>query len=173
MLNSEVWQGHYGEAFVRGLACAAGLVTSKKDLDVDGVDIQIGFPGRLHSVRHPAIEAQVKSWSSPASDDVNFRYPLSLDNYDNLVGEVGVDFPLPRYLFLVIVPQEKASYTLASHDCLHLHHAAYWVSLMDETPAAELAVRSSKTVYVPKKNLLTVEALIDLLSPPEQRREAA
>ncbi|GII25502.1 DUF4365 domain-containing protein [Planosporangium mesophilum] len=165
-LNSEVWQGHYGEALVRGLACAAGLTTSKKDLDVDGVDIQIGFPGRLNSVRHPAIEAQVKSWSAPKSDDATWRYPLDLENYDNLVGVVGTDFPLPRYLFLVIVPPEKERYTLASHNCLHLHHAAYWASLMDEPPAAELPVKSTKTVYVPKENLLTVEALISLLAGP-------
>jgi len=164
-LEDRVWQGHYGEAFVRGLACAAGLVTSKKDLDVDGVDIQIGFPGWLASVRHPAIEAQVKSWSEPNFDEVNYRYPLEISNYDNLVGSVGTDFPLPRFLFLVIVPEDKNGYTSASNDCLLLHHAAYWVSLMEEIPAAQLPNTSSKTVYVPRRNLLTVDALLDLLSP--------
>jgi hypothetical protein len=67
-LEDRVWQGHYGEAFVRSLACAAGLVTSKKDLDVDGVDIQIGYPGVLGSMRYPAIDVQVKSWSNPSGD---------------------------------------------------------------------------------------------------------
>ncbi|WP_082771825.1 hypothetical protein [Actinoplanes sp. TFC3] len=81
-LEDRVWQGHYGEAFVRSLACAAGLVTSKKDLDVDGVDVQLGFPGSLGSVRYPAIEAHVKSWSAPGGDDESFRYPLTIANYD-------------------------------------------------------------------------------------------
>ncbi|MGW4678376.1 DUF4365 domain-containing protein [Micromonospora taraxaci] len=172
-LNSEVWQGQYGEAFVRGLACAAGLTTSTKSLDVDGTDIQISIPGRRGSFRYPAIEAQVKSWSTPNSDGDHFRYPLSLHNYTDLVGTVGIDLPLPRYLFLVIVPPEKDGYTLASHDCLHFHHAAYWVSLMDETPASELTVKSSKTVYVPRDNLLTVETLVNLVCPEGQKREAA
>jgi len=164
-LDDRVWQGHYGEAFVRSLACAAGLVTSKKDLDMDGVDIQLGHPGLLKSIRHPTLDAQVKSWSTPIGDEEYFRYPLEMHNYQNLVGTVGIDFPIPRYLFLVIVPPRKSDYTSASDDCLRLHHAAYWVSLMSETPASELSNTSTKTVYVPRKNLLTADTLVDLLSP--------
>ena len=163
-LNDEVWQGHYGEAYVHALVCAAGMTAFKKNLDVDGVDFQIGFPGRAPTMRYPAIEAQVKSWSSPVGDAEVFRYPLPLKNYDDLVGKVGVDFPLRRYLFLVVVPSESSEYVLAGHTHSEFRHATYWVSLMDETPAADLTVTTSKTVYIPKRNLLSTEVLTTLVT---------
>jgi hypothetical protein len=88
---------------------------------------------------------------------------MRVDHYDNLVGKVGRELPARRYLFLVIVPREVGSYCVATEECLTLSHAAYCASLMDETPASQLPNTSKVTVSVPKKNLLTVEALTNLI----------
>lgn len=160
-LDKNGWQGLYGESFIRALACSAGLIPVKKDLEYDGVDFQLGYPGRFGSLRHPAIEVQVKSWSSPKSDGEHYKYPLKVSNYMELVGELGKDLTYARFLFLVIVPKSADDYTSQSVDTLSLRHASYWTSLMEQP--LPLQNSSTKTVYIPKRNLLTVDSLLELL----------
>ncbi|MFI9810697.1 DUF4365 domain-containing protein [Saccharothrix variisporea] len=161
MLQEDVWQGHYGEGLVQALAHAAGLNTSKRVLDVDGVDINIGYPGRLLGRGYPCIEAQVKSWRSPVVNDGDLMYPLRVKNYNDLVGVPGVDFPVPRLLFLVTVPDVAGDYVQRCGQHYSFHHAIYWQSLMDAP--METVNHSTKTVPVPLANLVTVDSLLELL----------
>lgn len=162
-LERRVWQGHYGEAVVRAMACAAGLVPTKRDLDVEGVDYNISYPGRLQGRRFPAIDVQVKSWSNPKIVDGMLAYPLDRKNYDNLVGRVGVDFPMSRLLMIVVVPDSADDYINVHDNAIHLHHRVYWTSIMhyDVLPATENT--SSKTIYVPLENHVEPANLVDLL----------
>jgi len=73
-LQANVHQGLHGEGFIYAMACAAGFTTSKMNLDVDGVDWQIAYPGPKGTTRSPKIEVQVKSWSSPVLEDGMYRY---------------------------------------------------------------------------------------------------
>lgn len=163
VLNSEVWQGHFAEGLVQALACAAGLNPGKRSLDVEGVDIQIGFPGRHGTVRYPLIEAQVKSCCKPKVIDDCIPYSISTKNFNDLTGSVGVDLPVRRYLFLAHVPAEKSDYATISQDSINFHNAIYWVDLMDATPV-DSDRQANKTVHVPRSNLLTVESLTDLVT---------
>ncbi|MFJ5233305.1 DUF4365 domain-containing protein [Kitasatospora sp. NPDC088391] len=162
-LNSEVWQGHFAEGLVWALACAAGLNPGKRALDVDGVDIQICFPGRAGTKRYPLIEAQVKSCSNPMYVDSSFSYSIPVKNYNDLVGVVGEDLPTRRYLFLVHVPADKGDYVESSIDFSRFRHAIYWVDLMEREPI-DPAKQASKSVHVPTRNLLTVETLTGLVA---------
>ncbi|MFH9610488.1 DUF4365 domain-containing protein [Streptomyces sp. NPDC017448] len=162
MLNSEVWQGHFAEGLVWALSCAAGLNPGRRSLDVDGVDIQIGFPGRVGTMRYPLIEAQVKSCSNPRYVDDSFSYSIPTKNYNDLIGRVGVELPTRRYLFLAHTPAAKANYVLSSATSSNFHHAIYWVDLMDRDPL-EPETQDSKAVHVPTSNLLTVETLVRLV----------
>jgi len=65
VVNRNVHQGLHGEGFIYALASAGGFVTSRSNLDVDGVDWQIARPGPQGTSRSPKIEIQVKSSSSP------------------------------------------------------------------------------------------------------------
>lgn len=170
VLQEDVWQGHYGEGLVQALAHAAGLNTSKRVLDVDGVDINIGYPGRLIGRGYPCIEAQVKSWRSPAVRDSQLVYPLKVDNYNQLVGVPGEDFPVPRLLFLVTVPPTTDDYVRRCGQHYSFSHTVYWQSLM-HLPA-ETVNRNTKTVSVPIANILTTQSLLDLLGR-DFRQEAA
>ncbi|MFD9503921.1 DUF4365 domain-containing protein [Streptomyces sp. NPDC060035] len=161
-LNSEVWQGHFAEGLVWALSCAAGLNPGKRSLDVDGVDIQIGFPGMVGTTRYPLIEAQVKSCCNPKYVEDNFSYSIPVKNYNDLIGTVGEELPLRRYLFLAHTPPEKTSYVISSPDSSNFHHAIYWVNLMDRD-AIDPDKQANKSVHVPRENLLTVETLIQLV----------
>jgi hypothetical protein len=170
-LNEQVHQGHFGEGFIWALACAAGLNPGKRSLDVDGVDIIVGFPGKLGKIKSPSLEAQIKSWSQPKVRDRHFAYPLPVSNFNALVGKVGVELASPRYLFLVIVPKNAESYAKATVAGLTLSHAAYWLDLMDEEEI-DPEVQESKTVYVPQTNLLTSDMLRELIGRGWARRAA-
>lgn len=160
-LQVDVWQGKYAEDLVRAVASAAGLTTARRDLDVDGVDLNIGYPGKLRGTGFPCIEVQIKSWRSPVVRENHFYYPLKVRNYDLLVGEVGVDFPVPRLLFLVIVPRNVNDYVHCLDTHYEFNHSVYWTSLMRlERPRN---AKDAKVVRVPLLNVVTPESLIGLL----------
>ncbi|MBS2961838.1 DUF4365 domain-containing protein [Actinocrinis puniceicyclus] len=161
-LNGEVWQGHFAEGLVWALACAAGLNPGKRVLDVDGVDVQISFPGKAETRRYPQIEAQVKSCSNPTYVNDCFSYSIPIKNFNDLIGTVGTDFPVRRYLFLVHAPAAKTDYVDSSSASTHFRHAVYWVDLMDEQPI-DPAQQATKSIHIPKANLLTVGSLQDLV----------
>ncbi|SFC54909.1 DUF4365 domain-containing protein [Streptomyces aidingensis] len=161
-LNSEVWQGHFAEGLVWALSCAAGLNPGKRSLDVDGVDIQIGFPGKSRTMRYPMIEAQVKSCCNPAFVGNSLSYVIPVKNYNDLVGRVGVELPTRRYLFFVHTPSSKADYVVSSESSSNFHHAIYWVDLMCREPV-DPERQASKSVHIPRENLLTVDSLTSLV----------
>ena len=139
-------QGDYGEAFVFAMASAAGLLVSKSNLDVDGIDWLIGYPGPLGQARSPKIEVQVKTWSTPkprpakptvrkarpavmaaappAAPEGDWRYSMKVSHFNQLAGP---GFAVSRYLVLVTVPADADRYAVCDAECMRLHHAAYWV----------------------------------------------
>ncbi|GIG58524.1 hypothetical protein Lfu02_28960 [Longispora fulva] len=168
-LNPQMRQGYYGEAFVRVLAAASGLVVARMEVDVTGEDFIIGYPGRRNAVRYPKIEVQVKSWSVPKGNDNAWRFRMRAEHFNELA---GTEFYVPRFLFLIVVPPDEDSYARADRDALRLHHAGYWASFRNQIPVTDAG---SVTVDVPKDNLLTAHSIHHLFpaSPvvmPLQRR---
>jgi hypothetical protein len=153
-------QGYFGESFVRVLASAAGLIASKPDIDVIGIDFTLSYPGSRGTTRFPMIDVQVKSWSRAAGSVDAWHYPMEVAHYNGLAGE---DYCVPRYLFLVVVPDDAEQYAYADGDALRLRHCGYWASLADRPPVGT-DQQKTITVRVPKRNLLTVPALRALLT---------
>ncbi|WP_217140438.1 DUF4365 domain-containing protein [Streptomyces sp. AC627_RSS907] len=156
-------RGAFGEEFIRMLATAANLDVTRKERDRVGVDWQLGYTGRRGTRRFPAIEAQVKCTSSPDIHEDHIRYPLKVKNYNQLAGP---DYEMPRFLFLVLAPADPFAWSHATEERLRLSHAAYWLCLHDQDPV-DLDGRSgsgTRTVYVPRANLLTVDSLHDLFA---------
>jgi hypothetical protein len=162
-LNSEVWQGHFAEGLVGALVRAAGLNPGKRDLDVEGVDILISFPGKAGTRRYPQIEAQIKSCSNPTYVGEHFSHSLPIKNYNDLIGTVGGDLALPRYLFLVHTPALKAEYVTCTPESSIYRNAIYWANLMNADPI-EPDQQATKSVHIPKANLLTTESLVALVT---------
>jgi len=170
-LDPNQHQGLFGESFVRVLASAAGLVVARAELDVDGCDFTISHKGIRGATRHPKIDVQVKSWSHRRSSqrDGHWKYRMQARHFNELA---GMDFALPRFLVLVIVPDDCADYATTHHDVVELKHAAYWLSLQDRQPVSG-APDSKVPVDVPVGNLLTVDALRTLVMPTGSARAGA
>jgi hypothetical protein len=74
VLDANNHQGEFGEDYIRVLASAAGLLVWTPDLDYDGVDPGIRWPGRVGWAATPAIDVQVKSWSTPCKSGGEWRF---------------------------------------------------------------------------------------------------
>lgn len=165
-LDPNQHQGLFGESFVRVLASAAGLIVSRPELDADGCDFTISHKGPSGATRHPKIDVQVKSWSQPICSDRHWKYRMRGRHFNELA---GTDFALPRFLVLVIVPEDCANYATTRHDVAELKHAAYWLSLQDRQPVNG-APEAKIPVDVPVDNLLTVDTLRTLMTPRASAR---
>ncbi|MFE0347277.1 DUF4365 domain-containing protein [Streptomyces griseoluteus] len=156
-------RGAFGEEFIRMLATAANLDVTQKERDRVGIDWQLGYAGRRGTRRYPAIEAQVKCTSSPDIREDHIRYPLKVKNFNQLAGP---DYEMPRFLFLVLAPADPCTWSHATEDRLLLSHAAYWLCLHDQDPLPpdSRPATGTRTVHVPRANLLTVDSLHDLFA---------
>ncbi|MGQ0773710.1 MAG: DUF4365 domain-containing protein [Pseudonocardiales bacterium] len=169
-LDPNQHQGLFGESFVRVLASAAGLIVSRPELDVDGCDFTISHKSVSGVTRHPKIEVQVKSWSRRRAvwQGGHWQYQLRARHFNELA---GADFALPRFLVLVIVPDDWVDYATVSPDSVHLKYAAYWRSLRDDD-RVNVDPDTKVRVPVPRANLLTVDALRAMMHDEPKRREA-
>ncbi len=160
-MHKNVHQGLHGEGFIHALACAGGFTTARANLDIDGVDLQIASPGPRGTVRSPKIEVQVKSVSIPLMRDGGFLHRLSTSHHNHLA---GLGFQVPRFLAVVIVPDDTADYAVCTDEHMRLSTAAYWLSLTDQEclPVGE-GHPESVTVKVPLRNMLTVRSIRCLL----------
>jgi hypothetical protein len=154
-------RGDFGETFIRMLAAAANLDASRRERDRVGVDWQLGHPGRAGTRRFPVIEAQVKCTSSPDIHEEHIRYPLKVKNYNWLAGR---DYEIPRFLFVVLAPSDPFVWSDASQDRLLVRHAAFWMCLHDHDLLEDRPNTGTRTVHVPRANLLTVGSLHDLFA---------
>jgi hypothetical protein len=101
--------------------------------------------------------AQVKSWSAPLERPGGWRYDrLTQKRFNALAGQ---NRRFPRFLFVVMVPANVASYSHADEKALQLSHSAYWVSLADRERVQDAVCKSRVAVTVPQHNLLTAESL--------------
>jgi hypothetical protein len=160
-INPNVHQGYFAEGFVASIAAAAGLDIQLPRLG-HGIDLGVFRPGPNGTSGSRQINLQVKSWSTGAlNPDDHFHYPLEVSAFNYLAGW-GHD--VRHYLVMCLVPADATRYADARHERLRLCQAAYWMSLRNQSPDPTLKEGSTKTVLVPRVNLLTpltIGALVD------------
>nr|BFE35329.1 hypothetical protein GCM10010200_075800 [Actinomadura rugatobispora] len=144
------------------LAAAVGLQIQKPEPDCDGIDFGIRYPGARSTIYLPQIDVQVKSWRTPQGNSDNWRYPLKIAHFNQLAGA----FDMPRYLILVVVPDDPAEYTEVTGTGLTLRWGAYWEGYHGIHPILDRPREKKITVDVPKANLLTAKSLLSLMIRP-------
>ena len=162
--HANLLQGYFGEGFVASISAAAGLDVHWPRLGV-ATDMGIYKPGPNGTSGSRQITVQVKSWSTGSVNaDGTFHYPLPVPAFNALAGD---DHDVRHYLVLCIVPADPTQYADPQHERLELLQAAYWYSLRDQAPDPTLNPGSTKTVYVPHRNLLTPATLRALVNRNE------
>jgi hypothetical protein len=144
VLDANNYQGKFGQDYVRVLASAAGLTVWTPDLDYDGIDLGIRWPGRVGSAASPAIDG------------------LNELQFNNLAGQA---YTTPRYLFLVVVPKKNIRYAEISPEGMLLRYQGYYVSLRDEALIQQPSRNRRRVVHVPVGNVLTTGTLRGLMHP--------
>ncbi|MFG1644899.1 DUF4365 domain-containing protein [Amycolatopsis sp. NPDC049252] len=147
---------------MQAIAAAAGLRVTKEELEPEGIDLQIIQDRKGLQPRTQRIEVQVKARTGVRVVDENFRVDLRAKQFHALNGVFQVDYDVRRYLVLVTVPDHFSEYyRCGDEDHLRFHNRAYWADLMGmpDLPSSQ----ASTTVSVPKCNLLTSEALVELV----------
>jgi hypothetical protein len=165
--NSQKEEFSYGYIHILASACGYIIHRADRQLDNRGIDLEI-IGAELEDGDAPRIAIQTKCTTRKYfyTGKECFKYDLKLENYNKLIKK-SID---PTFLIVVLVPEkinelldiyEEKSETL-------LNSCAYWVSLqnMDKTNNKE-KVR----IEIPKDNVLTKEALINIMADASKNRQ--
>jgi len=155
-------QDRFAMSYVRAVIAAAGFNHSIPDLDRDSDDIFV----KPHLYRptpslREGLTIQVKStYADDFNNDGVMPFSLSKKNHNDLCGA----FFNPRILVVVRVPIPKkgdsAHWMTWPSDSTVMSYRGYWHSLMLD---AALEDQASKTVYVDRARVFTVETLRDIM----------
>ncbi|MEW8305083.1 MAG: DUF4365 domain-containing protein [Candidatus Thiodiazotropha sp.] len=148
----------FSYAYLQAIAAQAGLNYSKNAVDDDSIDIRLcgkGFTGGL--IRNPTIEVQLKCTSQDVIKGNVIKYPLKLKNYDDLRGE---DVAAPRYLMVLVVPDNIDNWTHHIDNALILFNNCYWASLRFK-PESKNSTNVTVEISIDQK--VTAESLVKLM----------
>ncbi|MER7500894.1 DUF4365 domain-containing protein [Nonomuraea pusilla] len=148
------------EAYVMGVASAAGCTVEYKRRDVFGVDVQIIRPPADATIQEISVYAQLKSTlaQKPDPDKDYFSYQFKKRQYmEHLVKRRSS----PKAILIVMaMPPIQASWTIADHENLKISHCCYWVSLEGASIAPGV---QSPSVRIPTVNKFDAQALNNIM----------
>ncbi|WP_078852633.1 DUF4365 domain-containing protein [Streptomyces sp. NRRL S-1824] len=168
-LNREVHQGRYGEVFFQAVVTAAGMTAQKLNEDDYMMDFLVGHPGPLGRLKNPMIGVQVKCTRKARVTNSTVSHSMK-SKYYNELAKPASEWALPTFLVVVLVPDDADVWMDASDERLALHRAAYWACLHDQPQRRDLKEDSPVTVSVPRANLLSKDALLQMFAVADQLR---
>jgi len=163
MTNQNI-ESELSYAYLHAVCSKAGISCKQGDRhdDAAGVDAEIIYRGAL---QHPylteiQLNVQLKATTSqPAVTERGFSYFLQgTKRYNKLRTN---DSPIYKILVVLFLPENPDEWLNCSEDELILKKAAYWVNLYG---APSVDTTSGTTIYIPTSNILTPEALVNLVN---------
>jgi hypothetical protein len=150
----------FNYAYVCALAAHAGLNRGDFRVDDDSIDITFQAkgdfgPGRRRS---PLIQIQLKCTSQDLVVDDVIKFELKVKNYNDLRGD---DLVVPRYLAVLLVPDDVEAWIAHNEGHIALYNSCYWLSLRNFAPTDNEA---TVTVDVPLAQRLTSSTLWDMMN---------
>lgn len=148
-------------AYVHAVASRAGFGCDRPNKDRDSSDVTISAYAKLapESIfNSPKLDIQLKATASELTVNNHNQFPLSISkkNYDDLRRPNHV----PKLLVLFIMPSDAAEWLINNQDALIARRCCYWCNLTG-LPDVDT---ESRTVYVPRLNIFSPEALNQLLT---------
>ena len=150
----------YSYAYISAVASTAGysFQIAPRPLDLVGVDVTITGIVSPGSRRRTRLDLQLKCTSQDILDDDGIRFPLEIKNYNELRNINPDDDPL--LLIIILVPEKVEDWLQQSETELCMKRCAYWMSLRGQP---ERNNQTTVTVYIPRTNVFTVDALRTLM----------
>jgi hypothetical protein len=131
-------------------------------LDDVGVDAQIHEDGRLlapDSIHTSfALHIQLKATRlTPLEQDGRFSFTLPVRQYNRLR---ETRLASARILVVLYLPSDPSDRLTHSEEALVARPCAYWASLRGAPPSANDV---AQTVYIPRRQVLSVDALTEIM----------
>jgi hypothetical protein len=150
-------------AYLHAIASRAGIICEYvgRHSDAAGVDAVLRVKGRLDpnsSLTQFTIDVQLKATKKvPVERAGRYSHSLEVKNYDELR---SIDVGAPQLLVVLFLPDDVEAWLVHDEEGLVSRRCAYWLSLHG-APGTD---RDSKTVYVPRANMLSVNRLLELMT---------
>ena len=145
-------QGAYGEAFVRALAAAWGILHgTPDDRDLVKADVSLTLRGSHGGKTNPHVWAQVKCTARPQRVGTNWRFQLGPGDFSVLSDPKN---ETRRVFILVVVPPQDLLAMMSPRRTVLLR-SAYWADPLRWTATTA----DSPTIDVPTSNLLDREGM--------------
>lgn len=145
-------------AYVRAVAAGAGLrVQEGAQPDDDSVDLTLSARGPGGTVRSPKLDLQLKCQLGRPTNAPHWPYDLGVKNYEELRPS---DFPVPRILVVVVVPDDPSHWIEQSDERLLMRYCGFWLSLRG---LPETANTSAVRVQIPRAQRFDVAGLTAIM----------
>lgn len=145
-------------AYVNAIAAKIGLSNAGWSVDDDSVDLSLKGRGYDALIRNPQVDLQLKCTSQKnIIKNGLLHFPLKKKNYDDLRGD---DVMCPRYLVVLVVPENIDQWIESKNDSMVLHHSCYWVSIRSYP---ETKNETSVTIEIPVTQKLDCDSLTELM----------
>ncbi|OKH19812.1 DUF4365 domain-containing protein [[Limnothrix rosea] IAM M-220] len=158
------------ELFSYGLVQAVSAIhefsvlEADHNLDASGLDLTIASPYEINGIDGGKLDLQVKCTSQKLSETSDsFRYSIPVKNYNWLIKE---KVSVKRVLIVVLVPRNVESWLLISPEKIVAQNCIYWIDLVGEE---ETSNSSNITISIPKDNILTPDALFEIMKESVDR----
>lgn len=151
-------------AYLHAVAAKAGMscVVAGRHVDNNGCDALLNYFGKTEHPYLTDVQLDIKL-KATVSDTGNYPdhhtyFIQGKSRYDKLRVKAG---RVDKFLVVLFLPKEPEKWLTCGPEKLILMKSAYWVNLYDAEPSSN---ETGQTVYLPKANLLTPEALIQLVN---------
>ncbi len=165
MLTEQNVEAELSYAYLHAVAARGGFACeyTGRHRDGAGVDAEVHEDGRLLAsdsrLRAFSLHVQLKaSRVTPVERDGRFSFNLPIHQYDRLR---STQLAIPRLLVVLYLPENPAEWLGHSEEGLIARRCAYWVSLRG---AADSLNEATQTVYVPRRQALSVDGLIEIMT---------
>ncbi|MDD5412151.1 MAG: DUF4365 domain-containing protein [Methylobacter sp.] len=147
----------FSRAYVKAIAAQVGFRTAIPDVDDDSVDIILKGKGFSSPIRNPQLEVQLKCTAKDNDDPSILKFTLPIKNYNDLRGD---DLVCPRYLFVLVVPEDCEDWLTHEQDFVTVKHCCYWMSIKDFPDKPNT---TNISIIIPKSQLLTSKSMRTLM----------
>ncbi|MEM6404911.1 MAG: DUF4365 domain-containing protein [Cyanobacteria bacterium P01_D01_bin.116] len=164
-MDINIQKEEFSYAYIYAVVSAAGysFQIANRPLDIGGIDIIISGEEKEYSLYPPRLEVQVKSTSTAVIDNEFIRYPLKLKNYNELRKSKTL---VPKILVIILLPDNPQEWVNQSEEELCLRRCGYWLSLKGQPETQNV---ESVTVYLPRQQLFTADAVKNIMEQIETR----
>lgn len=170
MLTHQNIESELSYAYLHAVASRCGFICecTGRHTDEAGVDAVLRVKGRLapDSVfLQFAVDVQLKATkTSPIENNAVYSHSLKIKNYNDLR---SVNTGAPQLLVVFFLPENQEEWLEHAESGMTTRRCAYWQSLR----GAKEVNSDSRTVYIPRANLLSTTSLRNLMTRFSRKEE--